>query len=506
MNEKLSFQNIADLIVQKADVPKKTAETFAKAFFDTITDTLVAGEETVKVKGLGVFKLVSMGSRESVNVSNGERIVIPGYKKVAFTPEDGVVEFLNRKAVEDEAASVSAVSAVADAPEVQEIPAVVEEDKAEDRAEDASPVETEKTVEELIQVAEPTHVEEPQDAFAGIDMLISTPESVEEVRQQYEEARARMEVAVEEARKANAEKVRLEKLLERLEANAVPESAVELQGGETKEGEAEAAEKIENQPSGEVQNETSAEEATEGERRQKAFDRLMNESPRKEEPQETRKWGWQFWTAAVVVFLIVIGFLLYQTFRNIEAVEKVQMAEMPAKPTKYPAKKGKPTITQPTVPVASSSAHKKDSAAQTTKSETSRISTPSTPPAQPAQSAQPVQPVSPTKPAAAQKTEQKPAAAKGVANDKKQEKAVTKDKKQEKTVTKDKKQEKTVAKDKKPEQKPTRPTSHVMQRGESLTRVSQKYYGTKDSVQAIIRKNKLKDPNNVPLGYVIKLP
>lgn len=492
MNEKLSFQNIADLIVQKADVPKKTADTFAKAFFDTITDTLVAGEETVKVKGLGVFKLVSMGSRESVNVSNGERIVIPGYKKVAFTPEDGVVEFLNRKAVEDEAASVSAVSAVADAPEVQEIPAVVEEDKAED----ASPVETEKTVEELIQVAEPTHVEEPQDAFAGIDMLISTPESVEEVRQQYEEAKARMEVAVEEARKANVEKVRLEKLLERLEANAVPESAVELQGGETKEGEAEAVEKIENQPSGEVQDKTSAEEATEGERRQKAFDRLMNESSRKEEPQETRKWGWQFWTAAVVVFLIVIGFLLYQTFRNIEAVEKVQMAEMPAKPTKYPAKKGKPTITQPTVPVASSSAHKKDSAAQTTKSETSRISTPSTPPAQPTQSAQPVQPVSPTKPAAAQKPEQKPAAAKGVANDKKQEKAVTKDKKQEKTV----------AKDKKPEQKPTRPTSHVMQRGESLTRVSQKYYGTKDSVQAIIRKNKLKDPNNVPLGYVIKLP
>lgn len=500
MNEKLSFQNIADLIVQKADVPKKTADTFAKAFFDTITDTLVAGEETVKVKGLGVFKLVSMGSRESVNVSNGERIVIPGYKKVAFTPEDGVVEFLNRKAVEDEAVSVSAV---ADAPEVQEIPAVVEEDKAEDRAEDASPVETEKTVEELIQVAEPTHVEELQDAFAGIDMLISTPESVEEVRQQYEEARARMEVAVEEARKANVEKVRLEKLLERLEANAVPESAVELQGGETKEEEAEAAEKIENHPSGEVQNETSAEEATEGERRQKAFDRLMNESPRKEEPQETRKWGWQFWTAAVVVFLIAIGFLLYQTFRNIEAVEKVQMAEMPAKPTKYPAKKGKPTITQPTVPVASSSAHKKDSAAQATKSETSRISTPSTPPAQPAQSAQPVLP---TKPAAAQKPEQKPAAAKGVAKDKKQEKAVTKDKKQEKTVTKDKKQEKTVAKDKKPEQKPTRPTSHVMQRGESLTRVSQKYYGTKDSVQAIIRKNKLKDPNNVPLGYVIKLP
>ena len=101
MNEKLSFQNIADALSQKAGVSKKVAETFSKAFFDTIVEALYMGEDSIKIKGLGTFKLVEVESRESVNVTNGERIVIPGYKKVSFAPEDSVVELLN-KGVETE--------------------------------------------------------------------------------------------------------------------------------------------------------------------------------------------------------------------------------------------------------------------------------------------------------------------------------------------------------------------------------------------------------------------
>jgi len=47
---------------------------------------------------------------------------------------------------------------------------------------------------------------------------------------------------------------------------------------------------------------------------------------------------------------------------------------------------------------------------------------------------------------------------------------------------------------------------HRMQLGESLTSISQLYYGTRDSVRAIIRVNKFAHPNNVPVGSVIKLP
>ena len=47
---------------------------------------------------------------------------------------------------------------------------------------------------------------------------------------------------------------------------------------------------------------------------------------------------------------------------------------------------------------------------------------------------------------------------------------------------------------------------HRMQLGESLTSISQLYYGTRDSVRAIIRVNKFAHPDNVPVGSVIKLP
>ena len=65
MNEKLSFQNIADTLAKKSGVQKKVADTFSKAFFDTIVEALTAGE-TIKIKGLGTFKLVEVDDRESV--------------------------------------------------------------------------------------------------------------------------------------------------------------------------------------------------------------------------------------------------------------------------------------------------------------------------------------------------------------------------------------------------------------------------------------------------------
>ncbi|MBR6201641.1 MAG: HU family DNA-binding protein [Bacteroidaceae bacterium] len=485
MNEKLSFQNIVDLIALKADISKKAADAFAKAFFDTITETLDAGDESVKVKGLGTFKLVAVGSRESVNVSNGERFVIPGYKKVAFTPEERVIEFLNGKnAGEDET------------PAIKETPAVKEKPSADAKpaAEEAPVVEEAKTIEELIQVSDPERVEKPKDAFAGIDMIISTPESVEEVRRLYEQAKEKMEVAVEEARKANAEKVRLEKLLERLEAHTVPESmeapkdekdAVEvLAPNESTENELPSGENLSEEKSGE-------------EKRQEAFERLMKEPSKTDVVPQKEKKTKRFWTISIVAFVVVIGLLLYQIFRNIEAVEEVAIVEQPTKTL------AKPKV-QPVKPVAATPV------VQSTKpSESSRKSTESAKAEQHTEHvARPVNPKT-------QPIEPKPQLAKPVQPTQQQDKIISPQKDEKKAEQKKFEQKKVEQKPAeklaqkstdKSAQKPSRPSTHVMQRGESLTRVSQKYYGTKDSVQAIIRKNKLKDPDNVPLGYVIKLP
>ena len=52
----------------------------------------------------------------------------------------------------------------------------------------------------------------------------------------------------------------------------------------------------------------------------------------------------------------------------------------------------------------------------------------------------------------------------------------------------------------------SRPKTYVIKRGETLTLISRRFYGTKDSVKAIIRVNVFPNPDNVPVGAVIKLP
>ena len=438
MNEKLSFQSIADTLAKKSGVSKKVADTFSKAFFDTIVEALGAGE-VIKIKGLGTFKLVEVGDRESVNVTTGKRFVIPGYKKLAFTAEDSVVEVLSGRveSVQEIKEEIKEEVKEEVKVEVEEVKEVVKEEVREEK-----PVEIEK----LIQVPEPEQVEQPQDKFAGIDMLISTPESVEDVRQQYEEAKARMETAVEEARKANAEKLRLEKLLERLEKNVEPEAAAPVVI------ETEAETPIESNTSSKIaeDNDSEIDKKVEEEKRQEAFKRVMTEQPKTQEPepQEEKTSKKSFWvTAAVILLLAVLGTFVYLIHQNIEAVEKVQKTEQ----TQKPAKPEKPTkATQPAKPVKPATPKvDKDSLAKAQKADSIKV-------AKEAKEAKDAKEVKDTKV--------------------------------------------------KEEPKPERPTIHRMQRGESLTRVSQKYYGTKDSVRAILRVNTFADPDNIPVGAVVKLP
>lgn len=64
-----------------------------------------------------------------------------------------------------------------------------------------------------------------------------------------------------------------------------------------------------------------------------------------------------------------------------------------------------------------------------------------------------------------------------------------------------------VTNDNKPEDnKVSKPKVHILQKGESLTTISVMYYHTKDSMGAIWKLNKFKNPNDIPLGTEIKLP
>lgn len=86
MEKKILLSDIADLLSDKANITKKSADNFVRLFFSTIEENLLA-DRYVKIKNFGSFKLVNVSERESVNVATGERFQISSHSKVTFTAE-----------------------------------------------------------------------------------------------------------------------------------------------------------------------------------------------------------------------------------------------------------------------------------------------------------------------------------------------------------------------------------------------------------------------------------
>src|ERR1035437_2172868 len=92
--EKISSQEIIDLVASKASVSKRAAEEFLKVMIASVEEGLLAGE-VVKIKSFGTFKLQWNEPRKSVNIQTGEEIMINGYYKVVFIPDSVLKEQVN---------------------------------------------------------------------------------------------------------------------------------------------------------------------------------------------------------------------------------------------------------------------------------------------------------------------------------------------------------------------------------------------------------------------------
>ncbi|MEI8272617.1 MAG: HU family DNA-binding protein [Paludibacter sp.] len=92
--EKISSQEIVDLVAAKALVSKRAADEFLKVMILTIEEALLAGD-VVKIKNFGTFKLHWNEPRKSVNVQTGEDIILSGYYKVSFTPDAQLRDLVN---------------------------------------------------------------------------------------------------------------------------------------------------------------------------------------------------------------------------------------------------------------------------------------------------------------------------------------------------------------------------------------------------------------------------
>ena len=92
---KLTIQEIAAVLQQKNGFDKREANSFVSTMFQIIQERLES-DGIVKIKGLGTFKMIDVEARESISVRTGERVVISGHAKVAFTPDATMKELVNR--------------------------------------------------------------------------------------------------------------------------------------------------------------------------------------------------------------------------------------------------------------------------------------------------------------------------------------------------------------------------------------------------------------------------
>lgn len=173
---KLTIQEVAKILTEKNGLEPREASRFAAEMFSVILQRLEEGD-TVKVKGLGTFKIINVEARESVSVRTGERVVIDSHAKVTFTPDTIMRELVNKPFsqfetvvlndgvefddINDEVTEETAEETVIEEPVVEETPLVEVPVVEETSAVEEPIVEEQPVVEKTPVVEEEPVVEEP---------------------------------------------------------------------------------------------------------------------------------------------------------------------------------------------------------------------------------------------------------------------------------------------------------------------------------------------------------
>ena len=465
MNERLTIQDLTDLLAAKHSMTKKDAEAFVKEFFLLIEQAL-ENEKTVKIKGLGTFKLIDVDSRESVNVNTGERFQIKGHTKVSFSPDANLRDTINKPFAHFETVVLNENTILEDTP--------IEDTEEEEAGEEAS---AQTVLNEMGDNSETTAIEENE----GTDNL-SEEEPIQEeqiasrplVEESIEELAITEESAIvqeltEQTSPKEPEEIitetNIEEKVEQLEDEEVPEEEVTIDEQQPasieEEKEKITAEKIIEQEllKANLQPVTPIVPPAEKETIKPVQPKQISQPVSKKTAPVKEKSPVPYLIAVIVVVLLLCGgVILFIYYPDLFSSSSDKNAlDMP------------PVTTQPVPPEAQLSdtiAHK----------DTTKIITPD------------VSKVATTTQPVAKKEEAIPVKA------------------EPQTVTQ---QPATSAYLDSASYKITgTKTKYTIKEGETLTRVSLRFYGTKAMWPYIVKHNPkvIKNPNNVPYGTTIEIP
>jgi integration host factor subunit beta len=101
---------LVDEVARVVQLTKKQAETIVNIVFDSIVDSLRAGQK-IELRGFGSFRLRSRKSRTGRNPKTGEKVEVPSKKIPYFKPGKELKELINKAMGEVEDGDGAAPSA-----------------------------------------------------------------------------------------------------------------------------------------------------------------------------------------------------------------------------------------------------------------------------------------------------------------------------------------------------------------------------------------------------------
>ena len=494
MNERLTIQDLIDLLAAKQGISKKDAEVFVKEFFLLIEQALEK-DKNVKIKGLGTFKLIDVDSRESVNINTGERFQIKGHTKVSFSPDTSLRDTINKPFAHFETVVLNAGTVLEDTPvemEGEEEDAVLDDVAAEDMATEEVATEDVAADNPAVDIAVAEHIASADITTADVTTetvateTVSTEDITTEcsVNENVISQDATVETAVSIADSPEEDTAKQEGPVE-------PEVSAESEGGAESDAPAQREHAARMEEAHVTDSQDVVLNAVEEEKAASAFNAELKED---NNPAPKEKSVLSYLIAAIVVVLLLCGGILvslyYPDFLLSQSIEDESNTLLAAEQE-----------VQPEIMYADS-VGQKDSVQAAVKEVL-----PDTVVNKKTRSAEVAMPVS----------------------KKKQREEVSAEKVNKSTPktapsTMSKAAPSTTAKTTLPTTpKATSPTTysddvnykivgtktnHTVKAGETLTRISLRYYGTKAMWPYIVKHNKgvIKNPDNVPYGTKIKIP
>ena len=168
MNTKITFHELAELMAEATSTTPRMCELFLRELFGTISQALIEGE-SVKVKGIGTFKITHVKPRKSTNVNTGEPIEVAGYKKLSFTPDKSLSDAVNQPFAQFETVMLSDEMTDEKLTEIDEqFPSALSDESVETA--------TDAPIHQAVDSSLPDHAEILAPVFAEDELLPSQPD------------------------------------------------------------------------------------------------------------------------------------------------------------------------------------------------------------------------------------------------------------------------------------------------------------------------------------------